>query len=154
MLTKGKSQTLQIAVVQEGDAPIGRGCRQTRTFTGCGLEAAARKVSGARRVMVSWRNWSANRRRPSRPIAARSAGSAASRRIAWLKPVQVARLEQDAGLGEHDLAGAVDVVADHRAAHQQRLRQDPGQPLAQAGMDHGVDGAAAARGCGRAAPAR
>ena len=36
VLTKGKSQTLQIAVVSEGDAPPRRRCLQTRAFTGWG----------------------------------------------------------------------------------------------------------------------
>ena len=36
VLTKGKSQTLQIAVVREGETPDGRAAAQTRTFTGWG----------------------------------------------------------------------------------------------------------------------
>ncbi len=90
--------------------------------------------------MVSWRNCSANRARPSRPIAARFSGSAASVRIAWRKPVQIARLQEDAGLGQHDLSGTVDVVADHGASHQQGLGDHPRQPFAEAGVDDGVDG--------------
>ena len=104
--------------------------------------------------MVSWRNWSANRCRPSRPSFSperRIAGQAQDRRG---EPFQVAGREQDAGLGKDDLAGAVDVVADHRPAHQERLRKHPRQPLAQAGVDHRIDRATAARGSGREEPVR
>ena len=47
--------------------------------------------------------------------------------------------QQQAGLvRDHDLARAVDVVADHRLAGDQRLRQHPGQPFAQAGVHDDV----------------
>ena len=56
------------------------------------------------------------------------------------EPVQVARLEQEAGLREHDLARPVDVIADRGSADQQRLRQDAREALAKTRMDHRIDG--------------
>ena len=45
---------------------------------------------------------------------------------------QFAMVEQYARLaGDHDLAGSVDVVADHRLAGDERLRQDSGEPFAE-----------------------
>ena len=153
VLTKGKRQTLYLAVVQRGRLTTLDELPRPRDGPRHGLGAAARKVSGA--GGSSSRGGTGRRtgdalRRPSRPA---SAGSAASRRIAWLSPSRSRGFEQDARLGQDDLAGAVDVVADHRAADQQALRQDPRQSLAEAGMDHRVDGLQAVRGSARAAPA-
>ena len=104
--------------------------------------------------MVSWRNWSANRARPSRPMAARVVRIGREGEDCLTKPVQIARLQQDARLGEHHFAGTVDVVADHRASHQQGLGNHPRQPFAEAGMNDGVDGTEQFGNAVRAAPAQ
>jgi hypothetical protein len=52
----------------------------------------------------------------------------------------VARFQQDPRLGQHHLPRPVDVVADHRAAGQQRLRQNARQALPEARVDHAVEG--------------
>ena len=49
--------------------------------------------------------------------------------------------EQAGFVGDDDLARAVDVVADHRFAGNERLRQRAGQPFAQAGVNNDVHGA-------------
>ena len=90
-------------------------------------------------VIRSWRKTSVNRRRPSWPNRSRSAGSATRRFNAGGQPVDVARRHQNARLvRNHHFAGAVHVVAHHRLAGDQRLRQHPGKPLAQTGVDHDV----------------
>ncbi len=116
--------------------------------------ADARKVSGA---AGSWFRGETGRRTayvPRGPLRPACPGSAARSRIARRRPGRSRGFEQDARLREHDLPGTVDVVADHGAAHQERLGQHSRQALAQAGVDHGVDGIRAARGCGPEAPAR
>ena len=87
VLTKGKQQTLQLAVVHEGDvpptpSPLDPTSRRVGLFE---ARADARQKQERRR-RVKWflwrRNCSPNRDRPSRPIAARESGLAASLRIA------------------------------------------------------------------------
>ena len=104
--------------------------------------------------MVSWRNWSANRRRPSWPIVRAKCRVGGQPQDGRRKPGEVARLEQDAGFWQDDLPGPVDVVADDRAADQERLRQDPGETLAQARVNHGIDAAEQLGNTVRAAPGR
>ena len=72
-------------------------------------------------------------------MAARAAGSEASSRIASCQSGKVAGRQQHARLGDDHFAGAVDVIADHGAAHQERLRQDARKPLAKTGVNDGVD---------------
>ena len=71
-------------------------------------------------VIVSWRNWSAKRRRPARPIAARRGGSAARlEESLGAAPVEVARFEEDARFGEHDLARFASMsLADRRSGRR------------------------------------
>ncbi len=138
VLTKGKSQTLQIAVVSRGEDAGGGDAARPAHSPG-GAEGDARKVSEAR--ASSSRDGTGRRTgdglpgpSPHGPPGRRPARGSPAR-----EPVQVAGRQQDAGLGKDDLAGAVDVVADHGASHQERLGKHPGEPLAKTRVNHGID---------------
>ena len=140
VLTKGKQQTLQLAVVRQGDSSRPMLRRQPPNARSGRTRADARKVTEAG---GSWFRGETGRRTGDAPRAPSRRGFPGRRPGAGspgASPSRSRGFEQDARLGEHDLAGTVDVVADHGAAHQERLGQDPRQPLAQAGVDDGVDG--------------